>query len=118
MNETYKTIESLCEAKGITVNKLCNEIKISNSLLSDFKSGRTQKLSTKTLEKISLFFNIPIDNLLYHGTPSDADAPPEPPITDDQLMFALWGEKHKNMTKEDLEQVRNFANYIESQKGE
>ena len=109
MNETYKVIESLCESKGITVNKMCREIKVSNSLLSDFKSGRTKKLSTATLEKISVFFRVPIDYLLNTGEPDPRDIPPEPPITDDQLLFALYGEVPEEITEEDMKDIRNFA---------
>lgn len=118
MNKTYKEIESLCERKGITVNKLCTEIGIRNSLLSDFKSGRTKKLSTQTLTKIATYFKIPIDELVCPGFADRHGPPPtpQPEITDSDLIFAFWGKNPNNMTKKDLDRLRSFARYIEQEK--
>lgn len=116
MNETYKTIESLCVSSGITVNKMCTEIGISNSVLSDFKKGRTHKLSTKTLEKISLYFNVPIDDLLYPGTTIESDIPPEPEISDSQLLFALYGEVPDEITDEDILDIKKYAAFVRQRK--
>lgn len=115
MDKTYKIIEDLCNARGITVNKLCVELGMSNSVLSDFKKGRTKKLSTATLQKIASYFNVPVDYLLDLGEINPKDIPPEPEISDDQLMFALW-KGNPNMTKEDLERVRQFATFMEQER--
>jgi transcriptional regulator with XRE-family HTH domain len=118
MNKTYREIESLCERKGITVNKLCTEIGIRNSLLSDFKSGRTKKLSTQTLTKISTYFKIPIDELVCPGFADRHGPPPQqtPTITDDDLMFALFGEVSGELTEEDLEDVKKYAAFVKQRK--
>jgi transcriptional regulator with XRE-family HTH domain len=118
MNKTYREIESLCERKGITVNKLCTEIGIRNSLLSDFKSGRTKKLSTQTLTKISTYFKIPIDELVCPGFADRHGPPPQqtPTITDDDLMFALFGDVKDELTKEDLDDVRAYAEFVMKRK--
>lgn len=118
MNKTYREIESLCERKGITVNKLCTEIGIRNSLLSDFKSGRTKKLSTQTLTKIATYFKIPIDELVCPGFADRHGPPPQqtPEITDDDLMFALFGEVSGELTEEDLEDVKKYAAFVKQRK--
>lgn len=109
MDKTYSIIETLCNEKGITINKLCTDIKIRNSILFDLKSGRTKKLSTKNLQKISNYFRVPMDYLLDLGEIDPADIPPEPKITDDQLMFALYGEVPPEITEEDIKDVREYA---------
>lgn len=118
MNKTYKAIESLCERNGITVNKLCTEIGIRNSLLSDFKSGRTKKLSTQTLSKIAAYFKIPIDELVCPGSAYRHGPPPSQvqTITDDELMFALFGEVSGELTEEDLEDVKKYAAFVKQRK--
>lgn len=117
MSNLYNTIEELCNSRGISVSQMSNEIGIHRNVMPRLKSSNGKKsLSVATLEKISAYFNVPIDDLLYPGAPSESDIPPEPAITDDQLMFALWGQNPNNMTEEDLERVRSFARYIEQEK--
>ncbi|WP_162613365.1 helix-turn-helix transcriptional regulator [Gemmiger sp. An50] len=64
MNILYERIESLCQERNITVGKLCGEIGIRRSLMSDLKMGRKQTLSTETLSKLSGYFGVSIDYLL------------------------------------------------------
>ena len=118
MNSLYKTIVDLCDACGITPYKMSKETGVSRSVITELKSGRTKSLSTPTLEKIANYFNVPVDYLLDLGEPSPRDIPPEPEISDSQLIFALWKDNPNNMTKDDLERVRSFAKYIEQEKGE
>lgn len=115
MSNLYKIIEGLCEAKGIKVGKMCSDIGIQRSIMGNLSSGKTKRLSTKTLEKISAYFKVPVDYFLDFGEPNPNDIPPEPPISDSQFMFALWGDVKDEMTDEDLEEVRKFAHmkYLE-----
>lgn len=64
MNETYRRIEKLCNAKDIDITTLCRNADISRASLSEFKAGRTKKLSTSTLEKIANYFDVSVDYLL------------------------------------------------------
>ena len=116
MDNTYKIVEELCNTKGISVNKLCVDLKMSNSVLSDLKSGRTKKLSTKTLENIARYFKVPVDFLLDPGEPSPADIPPEEPISDSQLLFALYGEVPEEIDDTDIADIKNYAAYIRQRK--
>ncbi len=45
MNTLYERIEQLCQEHGITPGKLCSEINIRRSVLSDLKAGRKKGLS-------------------------------------------------------------------------
>ena len=63
MNTLYEKIEQLCRDHGITPGKLCNEINIRRSVLSDLKAGRKKGLSFDTLSRIANYFQIPLDSL-------------------------------------------------------
>lgn len=54
----YEKIYQLCEEKGIKPGKLCTEIGIPKSTLTELKTGRTKNLSTQTLSKIAQYFNV------------------------------------------------------------
>ena len=116
MGRTHQIIKNLCKERNTSIAQMCKVLGLAPSLFSELKSGRTKNLSASTLESVAVFLGVPVDYLLDLGEPSSSDIPPEPEISDEQLMFALWGDKHQNMTKADLEQVRQFANYIEAQK--
>lgn len=112
MDNTYKIIEDLCGEKGITVNKLCVELGMSNSVLSDFKKGRTKKLSTATLQKIASYFNVPVDFLLDVGEPDLKDIPPEQPATENQLLFALYGEVPEEISDAEIDEIKRYAEMV------
>lgn len=76
MSELYKTISELCEQRGITGYKLCKEIKISPSVLTDLKMGRKKSLSADYAERIASYFGVSVSYLLGTETeksPSDTD---------------------------------------------
>lgn len=61
MSEMYNIIEELCSEKGVSVTTMCREAGIPRATLSELKMGRTQTLGSKTLEKLSTYFSIPME---------------------------------------------------------
>lgn len=70
MSELYETILSLCNSRNITGYKLCNDIHISKSTLTDLKMGRKKSLNAKTAAKIAEYFNVTVEYLL--GSKNDS----------------------------------------------
>ena len=64
MNNLYEKILSLCNKAGIRPGKMCNDIGLSRGMMTDLKMGRKQTLSTDTLSKIALYFDVTVDELL------------------------------------------------------
>ena len=64
MSNLYNVIAQLCKTKGISGYRLCKEIGIQPSILTDLKVGRKQSLSAETLSKIAAHFNVSVDYLL------------------------------------------------------
>lgn len=88
MSELYKTISDLCEQNGITGYKLCKEIKISPSVLTDLKMGRKKSLSADYAERISSYFGVSVSYLL--GTETEK-SPSEDGVTFDDFTYAMHG---------------------------
>lgn len=65
MNEIYRKISELCRSNNISISKLCTEIGVSRSLLSELKAGRTYCLSAKNIGLISEYFEVP--TAFLHG---------------------------------------------------
>lgn len=63
MSELYKRIEELAKNNGLTVNALRLKAGVSQTTLSELKSGRTQDLSRKTAQKLADVLGITVDDL-------------------------------------------------------
>lgn len=108
MSNLYKRIEALCEARGITITKMCRESGASRSALGDLNAGRSETLSTKTLSLIADYFGVTIDDVL--GTkkaPSETGGG----ATEDDIKFALFGGDGP-ITDAMWDEVKNFAAYV------
>ena len=116
MDKTYSIIETLCKEKSITINKLCTDIKISNGILFDLKSGRTKKLSTQNLQKIANYFKVPVDYLLDLGEIDPSDIPPEPPVSKHQILFALFGDVADEITDAEYAEVQRYCDMVRLRK--
>ncbi|MEG1632338.1 MAG: helix-turn-helix transcriptional regulator [Hydrogenoanaerobacterium sp.] len=117
MNTLYEIIAELCNDAGITGGKLCGDIDIRRSLLTDLKNGRKQTLSIETLVKIATYFNVTVDRLLGNEQNEAPTQKDERGMTDSDLKFALWGDS--DITDDDLADVRRYAAFIkERRKGE
>ena len=70
----YERIESLCKDKGINVTEMCKLAGVSRSVLSDYKTGRKQSISTQNIEKIADFFEVSMDYILCKTDKKEAPA--------------------------------------------
>ena len=60
----YERIQSLCQDKGVSGSRMCLDLGLSKSTLSDIKSGRKKGVSTATAEKIAGYFDVTVGYLL------------------------------------------------------
>lgn len=70
MSNLHKNIDNLCKSRNISGYRLCKDIGIQPSILTDLKKGRKESLSSETLAKIASYFNVSIDFLLT-GLPAN-----------------------------------------------
>ena len=64
MSNLYERITSLCKQKGVTGSKMCLELGMSKSTMSELKAGRTKGLTTATAQKIASYFGVTVGYLL------------------------------------------------------
>lgn len=75
MVDLYKVILDLCEKKGISGGKMCSDIGLSRSFMTELKMGRAKTITYSTAQKLAEYFNVSIDyfSLEKEKTP-DAEA--------------------------------------------
>ena len=64
MSDLYNRIMSLCEKKGVSGYRMCKDIKIQPSILTDLKMGRQSGLSAKNADKMAAYFGVSVGFLL------------------------------------------------------
>ena len=108
----YGRIVQLCERKNITGYRLCKEIGIQPSVLTDLKSGRKKGLSATTAQKIASYLGVSVEYLLGEETKEETKlVNNDPELTEYleilknrpemRMMFSLA----KSATKEDVEKA-------------
>lgn len=108
----YDLFKSLCDAKGVSVSRACLDMGLSRSIAAKWKNTKTNP-SAEVLPKIANYFHVSTDYLLGKEDTKKAPAKQEP--TDEDIMFALWGDT-KDIDKDDLEDVKRYAAFIRERK--
>lgn len=71
MPNLYENLSSLCKARDIKGAKMCADLGISKSLMTDLKSGRKKTVTAETAQKLADYFNVSVGYLL--GTDSEKE---------------------------------------------
>ena len=108
MSDLYERIALLCRQKGVTGSKMCLDLGMSKSTMSELKHGRTKGLNAITAQKISSYLGVTVEELL--GEESQ-----KPEVSEEDIKVALFGGDQE-VTDEDWAQVKNFVDFIKSTK--
>lgn len=60
----YETLSDLCLKKGVKGGRMCTDLGISKSLMTDLKSGRKKSINAETAQKIATYFGVSVGYLL------------------------------------------------------
>lgn len=102
MENLYTRIETLCNEKGIRPGRLCGELNLSRSLMTDLKMGRKKTVNAQTAQKIADFLGVSVAYLLGRSEErSNQDVL-------DKVDVAFYGE-FKELNDEEKETVRDMV---------
>lgn len=73
MGTLYERINALCKTKGVSGSRMCLDLGLSKSTMSDLKYGRTKGMSTATAAKIASYFDVSVGYLLGEEDKIKAD---------------------------------------------
>lgn len=104
----YERIIELSAKKGVSGSRVCLELGLSKSTLSDIKSGRKKGVSAETAQKFADYFGVTVGYLL-----GKADTEKAPTVSGgrdilDEIDIAFYGE-YKELTEDDKETVRDMV---------
>lgn len=75
MGTLYERITVLCKSKGVSGSRMCLDLGLSKSTMSDLKNGRIKGISIPTAQKIAGYFGITVDEL--YGEEAKKEQPTE-----------------------------------------
>lgn len=117
MDNLYNIISELCVERGISGYRLCKDIGIQPSIITDLKMGRQSGLSAANMNKIANYFGVTVGYLL--GDEQKEKPAPKAEsgkeISDETLMFALWGDVD-DIDDDDLDDVKRYAAFVRERK--
>lgn len=120
MATLYERIEELCHQKGIAGGKMCNDLGISRSTMTELRKGRTKTLKLEKASKIAKYFGVTVEYLLGQNNseqkekaPSLGEKKPED-ITLDDFTYAFLDES-KELTEENKQKLLEMAKFFKMQ---
>ena len=69
----YDRIQTLCKNKGISVSRMCLDLGMSKSTMSDLKSGRKKGFNAETAHKIASYLGVSVAYLIGEEEKINAD---------------------------------------------
>lgn len=115
MGNMYERIVALCEQRGIKPGRICADTGLSRGLMTDLKMGRTKELSGKNAKIVADYLGVTIDYLFGADTEKAPVPEDKRHVSDDDIMFALWGDASE-IDKDDLEDVKRYAAFVRERK--
>lgn len=104
----WENFLSLCDAKNMSPNAVCAELKLSNATATKWKQGAMP--TATTLRKIAQYFNVSVSSLLVDAKEKS------PSVTDEDIKIALFGGEG-DVSDEAWEEVKRFAAYAKEKYG-
>ena len=83
----YNRIQALCKSRGVSGSRMCLDLGLSKSTLSDIKSGRKKGVSTDTAKKIASYFNVSVGYLLGEEEKEKPTIPEDDGLTENQRVL-------------------------------
>ena len=105
----YERIMDLCKQKGVSGSRMCLNLGLSKSTLSDMKSGRKNGISTATAQKIASYFGVSVGYLLGE------EEKKEQPIQDElSIKKKEFIQKVQKMTDAQIERLEQILALVEN----
>lgn len=120
MSTIIETIDRLCEERGIKGSKLCDDLGISRSTLTELRKGRAKSLNIKKATLIANYFDVPLAYLLGETTDTTPLQTQKAPTLSkkDELLddddFIVLQRNLQNIPEADRKRIiRNFKDTVD-----
>ncbi|MBC5580902.1 helix-turn-helix transcriptional regulator [Anaerofilum sp. BX8] len=74
MASVYEKILELCQQKGVSPGKMCNDLGYSRNTMTALKNGRSTTIKLDKAQRIAAYFGVSVDYLLGNDTKKEPAA--------------------------------------------
>lgn len=113
MGKLSDVIDARLKEIGITGSKMCDDLHISRSTLTELRKGRASTLKAEKAAAIASYLGLSVEELI--GKEKAPTQEGERHVSDDDIMFALWGDSD-DVDKDDLDDVKRYAAFVRERK--
>lgn len=113
MSTLYERITELCRTKGVSGSRMCLDLGMSKSILSDIKSGRKKGVSTDTAQKMAAYLNVSVGYLLGEEEEKKEQPTEYDGLPDKRKAFI---DKVMQMSDADLDRLEKILDLVERTK--
>lgn len=111
----YDRFVQLCAARNISPSRAAIEAGLSKSTVTKWKTSPDSRPTGAAIDKLTEYFGITISELLGEETEKAPADHGKRSISDDDIMFALWGDTD-DVDKDDLDDVMRYAAFVRERK--
>ena len=107
-------VKSICKERRIPISKLEKDLGYANGYIGQLRKGT---FPANRLSEIAQYLSVPVEYLM-NGGKENKKAPTEDgerSVSDDDIMFALWGSTD-DVDKDDLDDVKRYAAFVRERK--
>ena len=115
MATLYEMLDLLCKEKGVKGGRMCTELGLSKSLMTDLKSGRKKGVNAETAQKLASYFGVSVGYLLGE---EEKDTKKEQPTEIDGLSSKqkAFIDKVMQMSDAEIDRLEKFLSLVENTK--
>lgn len=109
----YDRFLELCTKNNISRTKACTDCSVSRTAWHKWEDGAIPNGST--INKFASYFGVSVGYLLGEETEKAPAVSSKRTVSDDDIMFALWGDAN-DMNQDDLDDVKRYAAFVRERK--
>ena len=111
----YDRFVQLCADRNISPSRAAIEAGLSKSTVTKWKNSPDSRPTGSAIDKLTEYFGITISELLGEEIEKAPAGHGKRSISDDDMMFALWGDT-KDVDQDDLDDVKRYAAFVRERK--
>lgn len=109
MFNLYDKLIELCKTRGVSGSRMCVDLGLSKSTMTDLKNGRIKSVSASNAQKIAAYFGITVDELYGAEIKSSPDVE-ENTSREDLEILSILSTLPEEKRKELVRYLKYLAN--------
>ena len=109
MSNLYNRLQELCDEKGVSGYRMCKDVGIQPSIMTDLKMGRRASMKVETAQKVADYFGVTVGYLLGEGKEKAPTQEGERGIDEQNLKVAFFRGADPTLTDEEIDDMWDDA---------